>query len=95
MTKYAITVAASLFAAAATAHDVYRGLANGNPELFDEHRLSADQVAVQPGVGDSFDVYRGLARGNPDLFKTVTSEAESGPRPDIYQGFGDSPDLSY
>ncbi len=95
MNKLAIILAATLFATVAVADDVYHGLAQGNPDLFDEHRATADQVAVQPGVGDSFDVYHGLSRGNSDLFNTLARDSDSGPLPDIYGGFGASPDLSY
>lgn len=95
MTKYAIPFAASLFAITAVADDVYHGLAEGNADLFDEHRASISPLGVQPGVGDRFDIYGGLGIGNQDLLNPVEASTDSGPRPNIYQGFGANPDLHY
>jgi hypothetical protein len=39
MTKYSFAIAAALFATTAIADDVYHGLARGNADLFDGHRL--------------------------------------------------------
>ncbi|WP_296809648.1 hypothetical protein [Thiocapsa sp.] len=100
MTKYTLAIAASLFAitafaTTAIADDVYHGLARGNADLFDGHRAGPNVVGVQPGVGDRHDIYAGLADGNSDLFSRVEAVPDSGSRPDIYQGFEGSADLSY
>ena len=52
--------------AGAGAHDVYRGLAKGSPELNDQH---PPVLGVQHGVGTVTDIYGALADGNPDLFQ--------------------------
>lgn len=89
-------IAATLFAASLSADDVYRGLAKGNPDLFDGHGRYDQMAGVQRGIGDSFDVYRGLADGNADLFKTRPGYfGESGDDPNIYHGISGNPDLQY
>lgn len=95
MTKYTLAIAATLFATTAIADDVYHGLARGNADLFDGHRAGQSVVGVQPGVGDRHDIYAGLADGNSDLFSRIEATRDSGSRPDIYQGFEGSADLSY
>jgi len=95
MTKYTLAIAASLFATTAIADEVYHGLAQGNADLFDGRRSAERVLGVQPGVGDRRDIYAGLADGNRDLFSRLETAGDSGPRPDIYQGFGGSSDLSY
>jgi hypothetical protein len=95
MTKYSLAIAAALFATTAIADDVYHGLAEGNQDLFDEHRAAEHVVGAQPGVGDRLDIYFGLADGNSDLVSHLKATGDSGSRPDIYQGFGGNPDLSY
>lgn len=77
----------ALAAAGASAHDVYRGLAKGSPDLNDQH---PPILGVQPGVGTVTDTYGALADGNPDLFQ-YRSYKEGHDRPvsrfpDIYQG---------
>jgi hypothetical protein len=94
MTKTILTLAAALFATSAAASDVYHGLAKGNPDLI-SHSQQGSVVGVQPGVGDRIDIYGPLGRGNSDLFKTVQGNGDSGPRPDIYQGFRGNPDLRF
>jgi hypothetical protein len=47
------------------------------------------------GIGTRFDIYPGLAKGNQDLFQRREPTSSEGAPPDIYQGLGRSPDLSY
>lgn len=82
----------TLAAAGASAHDVYGGLAEGNPDINDQH---PQVLGVQPGVGTVTDIYSGLADGNADLFQRREHTGGSGPRPDIYQGLRGNPDLTY
>jgi hypothetical protein len=84
--------AVTLAAAGASAHDVYGGLAEGNPDLFDQH---PEVLGVQPGVGTVTDIYNGLADGNRDLFQRRESTGSAGPRPDVYQSQRGNQDLSY
>jgi hypothetical protein len=95
MTKSAIALAVTLFAANIGADTVYNGFADGNPDLFQHDRGSVAAVGIPPGVGDSFDLYHGLADGNSELFSPVRDDKVNGPRPDIYQGFGPAGDLTY
>jgi hypothetical protein len=95
MTKSAIALAMTLFAANIAADTVYNGFADGNPDLFQHNRGSAVTIGIQPGVGDSFDLYHGLADGNSELFSPVQDDKVNGPRPGIYQGFGPTGDLTY
>ena len=90
-----VTAAVVLFTTGAYADDVYHGLADGNSDLFDQHRSGESMAAVQPGIGDNFDRYWGLADGNPDLFKRGQDSGIASDDPQIYQGFRDNPDLSY
>jgi len=99
MTKYSLAIAASLFATSVIADDVYHGLADGNPDLYSGHptreQRVQDRIGTQPGVGDRFDRYQGLGRGNTDLYRSFRDGKVNEPRPDIYQAFGGSSDLSY
>jgi len=95
MTNYSIILTAILFTNGALAADVYHGLADGNSDLSWDRPQATERMGVQPGIGDRIDVYRGLASGNADLFHTVGDDQGGGVRPDIYQGFAGSPDLSY
>ncbi|MFB1492435.1 MULTISPECIES: hypothetical protein [unclassified Thiocapsa] len=95
ITKSALALAVTLFAANIAADTVYQGFADGNPDLFVYSRESVPAVGIQPGVGDSFDLYHGLADGNSELFSPVQDDKNHGPRPDIYGNFGPTGDLSY
>jgi len=89
-------IAATLFTVAVSADDVYHGLAEGNPDLFDSHQPMESKTGVQPSVGDSFDRYHGLADGNSDLFKADPSgPTNSGKDPDIYGELSGNPDLRF
>jgi len=94
-----LAIATLSFATLTMADDIYFGLADGNSDLFSGHptraQRSQDRIGTQPGVGDDFDIYRGLGRGNADLSGSFRDGKINGPRPDIYSGFGDNPDLSY
>lgn len=95
MIKSAIALSMTLFAANIAADTIYNGFADGNPDLFQSNRGSVAAVGVQPGVGDSFDLYHGLADGNSELFSAVENDKVNGPRPNIYQGFGPTGDLTF
>lgn len=87
MKTLSLATAITLAAAGASAHDVYRGLAKGSPDLNDQH---PPVLGVQPGVGTATDIYGPLADGNPDLFQRRSGN-EGHDRPvsrfrDIYQG---------
>jgi hypothetical protein len=95
ITKTALALAVTLFAANSAADSGYEDFADGNPDLFQYTRGPVTAVAIQPSVGDGFDRYHGLADGNSELFSPVRDDKENGPRPDIYQGFGPSGDLAH
>ena len=96
MKRLLVTIAIALFAAAAGADDVYRGLAKGSPDLNEPH---ADQaVGVQPGVGDRAAIYGRSGERNPALVPAGRTggadNRSSGGARDIYHGFcGGNPDL--
>lgn len=95
MTKHTIAFALAVtLSSAAFADHVYRGLAQGNPDL-NNGQHAAPITGVQPGVGTNFHIYRGLAKGNQDLFPRRQPTGSAGARPDIYQGLGRNPDLPY
>jgi hypothetical protein len=99
MKRVLATIAIALFAAGASADDVYRGLAKGSPDLQEPHRSADQRLAVQRGVGDSIDVHGGLGPGNPDLVTgTGTGRAtnrSTSKTPSIYGGFcGGNRDLN-
>jgi hypothetical protein len=79
-----------LFAATASAGDIYHGFAAGNAELYAWQSSASDEMAgVQPGVGDSRRGYAdkgALFRGGRDADRATKSW-------DIYNGF-ESTDLS-
>lgn len=87
MKTLVLATAITFAAAGASAHDVYRGLAKGSPELNDQH---PPVLGVQPGVGTVTDIYGALADGNPDLFQRRSAkEGHDRPVsefPDIYKG---------
>ncbi|MFZ0790915.1 MAG: hypothetical protein WAM94_14990 [Chromatiaceae bacterium] len=84
-----VAAAIALGAAGANAHDVYRGLAEGSPELNDQHLTGDLMVGAQPGIGTATDTYRGFAEGNADLFPAAIPTQDYGPTagrsPDVYQ----------
>ena len=90
------TVAATVFAASASASDIYSGFERGNPDLSAGYAsVSSGKTAVQPGVGSDFGRYHGWADGNADLFRdrrTSTPVSDSGSA-DVYHGFEGNPDL--
>ena len=96
MKQLIAAIAVAAFVNGVSADDVYKGLAQGNPELHDGHYSGMVMTGVQPGVGDRIDIYRGLADGNPDLFKQeAVPFAKSGDDPDIYQALDGNPDLAF
>ena len=93
MNKLIIATAAALFVTAASADDVYRGLASGNGDLQDSH---IEYAGVQPGVGDSLDRYQGFGDGNTDLFKSAdVPNMDGGERPMAYGNLGANPDIAW
>ncbi|MEA3277984.1 MAG: hypothetical protein U9Q81_22400 [Pseudomonadota bacterium] len=89
-------IAATFFAAGVNAHDVYHGLAKGDPDLVDQHPPARQVTGVQPSVGDNVDIYGDIATGNTDLFRSDRSgPRDSGTDPDIYHDLGSNPDLQF
>ena len=89
-------VVTGVLSASVSADDIYHGWADGNSDLYDQHRPAQSVAAVQPSVGDGFDRYQGWADGNPDLFKNDHGDAWTRSQdPRIYQGFTGNPDITY
>ena len=98
MKRLITLVGGTLLASAVSAAgdmEIYGGFAKGNADLSTDISRMEVASAVQPGIGDRFDHYHGFADTNPDLFPggTGSSTASNSASPDIYQGFGDNPDL--
>lgn len=95
---------AMLLAVTATtvsADDVYKGLAEGNPELGEPHPQadSATNLEARKKGTDDFDMHHGLSEGNPDLSqppgaREMTDASAAHSDIDIHQGFSGNPDLS-
>lgn len=95
LTLFVTAISAALFAGsvAGAGSSIYGGFADGNPDLYpsNENRMV---TSSRPGVGDSDNVYQGSwSRGNSDLFSGTHGDTKRSGFPDIYQGFGDNPDL--
>lgn len=91
----------ALVATTATAEHVYKGLAEGNPDLGERHTQTDPATNLEAGKSgtDQFDMHHGLSEGNPDLSqppgsldKTGASAAHSDV--DMHGGFSGNPDLS-
>ncbi len=96
MKKLATAVAATLFAAGASAADVYQGLDEGNLDLSMQRANGQHTAGVQPSIGDSVSRYHGWAEGNPDLFKADRGGPSGAVSdPDIYSGLAGNPDLQF
>jgi hypothetical protein len=100
MQRIIAAIATVLLATAASAGHVYHGIAEGDPNLYgygyDDDRVTA----VQPGVGDRADIYGGFGVANDDLFpprnRGVAEVRDPDRRlPEIYNDFGEAPDLSW
>ncbi len=94
------TIAISLFAAGASAGDIYNGWSEGNSDLYSGSIDTTESVvASQPGIGSDFDRYHGFADGNSDLFgdREVSSDSvvRNSEPADVYRGFAGNPDLSH
>lgn len=92
LTTAAATV---LLASGAAAQEVYKGLAEDNPDLTGNPSLAPSQEAKK-GTQSKADVYKGLAEDNADIVDPM--EAEKGPtskNPDIYEELEPSSDLTY
>jgi len=88
-------------ATAASADDVYKGLAEGNPELGEPHPQadSATNLEARKKGTDGFDMHHGLSQGNPDLSQppgSLDKAGASAPHSDVdlHGGFSGNPDLS-
>lgn len=88
-------------ATTAAADDVYKGLAEGHPDLGEPHTQtdSANNLEARKKGNDTVDMHHGLSEGNPDLSqppgsldKTGASAAHSDV--DMHGGFSGNPDLS-
>ena len=89
-------VAATVFAASASASGIYSGFGQANPDIHNGYAPSADEMAAaQPGVGSNFGRYHGWADGNADLFRDnrVSSSPSDSGTADVYRGFEGNPDL--
>jgi hypothetical protein len=101
MTRLPITILLAACATAVTADDVYKGLAEGNPELGEPHTQvdSATNLRAREAGTDSIDVHHGLSEGNPDLSQPPRrgeASQASGQHSDIdiHDAFSGNPDLS-
>lgn len=88
-------------ATAASADDVYKGLAEGHPELGEPHPQadSPTNVEARKSGTDEFDMHHGLSEGNPDLSPPPGARDKTGASAvhsdvDVHGGFSGNPDLS-
>jgi len=93
LTALTALIAASLFAVAVGAEDIYHGFAKGNPDVRTVPNDFAESGVTQYGVGDNIDRYQGWADGNPDLLQQFDAPVDHHEPPNIYQGFRGNPDL--
>jgi hypothetical protein len=94
MKMLATILGAMLFAASATAGDIYGGFAT-DPDLSvwqrAGHGRSAEATGVQPGIGDMPSTYRGggqdrsLFKSTPNRMPGAAARSDS---VDVYGGFG-------
>jgi hypothetical protein len=81
---------AMVFAASATAGDIYGGF-GGDPDLSLWRGAPAHAMGVQPGIGDASSMHRG-GGADSNLFKSAPSarsvDTMNASRVDIYGGFG-------
>ncbi|MEA3276297.1 MAG: hypothetical protein U9Q81_13610 [Pseudomonadota bacterium] len=94
MKRLIAAIAAGLFAAGASATNIYYGFQDGNPDLSGDRAGVDEMSGVQPGIGDG-DRYQGWDDGNPDLFRTLPHEFTESDDPNIYEGFGRNPDIQF
>ena len=95
-----VAFASILLSASAFADHVYQGFAEGDPDLYGYGPSDEQVIGMQPGVGDSVDIYGRFGQRNPDLFPPTQRGGSSVANPDrtlpeIYNGFGDDPDLQW
>jgi hypothetical protein len=90
-----------VFATTASADDVYKGLAEGNPELGEPHPQadSPTNLEARRTGTDEIDMHHGLSEGNPDLSPAPGSRDDPGTSTDhsdvdLHGGFSGNPDLS-
>ncbi|MEA3278116.1 MAG: hypothetical protein U9Q81_23085 [Pseudomonadota bacterium] len=95
MTRLFSAIAATLFAGSVGAVDIYRGFQQGNPDLSGDRANPEAISGVQPGIGDEYDLYHGWAEDNPDLFRSQPHGYIETDNPEIYDAFGNNPDLQY
>jgi hypothetical protein len=93
--------ALALVASAASADHVYKGIAEGNPDLGEPHPQadSATNLSARRAGTDSIDLHHGLSVGNPDLSqppRTSGAKQMTGRHSDvdIHGAFSGNPDLS-
>jgi hypothetical protein len=101
MKRFIVTLAATLAMASAAASHVYRGLGDGDPDLYGYGPDDQQVTGVQPGVGDmDVDIYGDFATRNADLFAR-RDRSGSGVKgadralPQIYKGFASDSDLTW
>jgi hypothetical protein len=101
MKRLTVALLSSLFVASAGATHLYKGLAEGEPDLYGYGVGDQQVTGIQPGVGDtSTKIYGDFGRGNDDLFTAQERGGVSVDNPDrslprIYKGFAGDPDLSW
>ncbi|WPL16553.1 hypothetical protein Thiowin_01518 [Thiorhodovibrio winogradskyi] len=84
-----------LFVSGAMAQEVYKGLAEENPDLTG-NPLPATPQETEQETGSKAKVYKGLADENPDLVdQGETDKAPTEKNPEIYEEAKPNPDLTY
>jgi hypothetical protein len=101
MKRLIVALLSTLFVASAGATHLYKGLAEGDSDLYGYGVGDQQVTGMQPGIGDrSVEIYGGFGTGNDDLF---TPHQRGGSRvdnpdrelPRVYRGFAGDPDLSW
>jgi hypothetical protein len=101
MQRFLTTLLLAVLATAVSADDVYKGLAEGNPELGEPHTQvdSRTNLMAREAGTDQIDMHHGLSVGNPDLSRPPRTDGEphvTGKHSDIdiHGAFSGNPDLS-
>lgn len=104
MQRYLLTLLLAMLAMLATAvsaEHVYKGIAEGNPELGEPHTRtdSRTNLSARAAGTDRIDIHHGLSLGNPDLSRPPRTGDEphvTGRHSDIdiHGAFSGNPDLS-
>jgi hypothetical protein len=101
MKRLTVALISTFFFTSAGAAHLYKGLAEGDSDLYGYGADDQQVTGIQPGVGDtSASIYGGFAEGNDDLFTPHERGGSSVGNPErelprIYKGFRGDPDLSW